>query len=373
MPIFQESLNPFGKAFGDMSPSGRNNAYANSIMFNAVGNKIREGRKLAARNNLSYGGVDDNGEHIFAPAGVYQPIQEATDLQQGIVGLLGNNITTDVKDATGLLANPYNNQFTSQDIINSMLGPQIAEATDYYPEPAPPTNSQVTDPYFQQPITDDPYQYAQPAFNVNPLPPPPPITPVEFPTKTQEQLLFEEVMASSDPFGRVFSDEGPIGNVLGVESDFGPTEAPGEGTFGPGVGLIEDQIGDPSIRPPIPTDTTIIGDNPFYTGATNVAQPPNMTPVAPSFSLDVGVGGYGTPTNTAGFGNMGGYFTPSTTTNSPVGAPFLPTITSSTPNQAIYDYYTQPATTAAPQTTTTPLPTVNSFAGFSGFGGFGGF
>jgi len=362
MPIFQESLNPFGKAFGDMSPSGRNNAYANSIMFNAVGNKIREGRKLAARNNLSYGGVDDNGEHIFAPAGVYQPIQEAAE---GIAGF---------KNRLDYAGPPAPIDPNLEMIGGPLTGPPPLPVFDFdYPEPAPPTNSQVTDPYFQQPITDDPYQYAQPAFNVNPLPPPPPITPVEFPTKTQEQLLFEEVMASSDPFGRVFSDEGPIGNVLGVESDFGPTEAPGEGTFGPGVGLIEDQIGDPSIRPPIPTDTTIIGDNPFYTGATNVAQPPNMTPVAPSFSLDVGVGGYGTPTNTAGFGNMGGYFTPSTTTNSPVGAPFLPTITSSTPNQAIYDYYTQPATTAAPQTTTTPLPTVNSFAGFNGFGGFGGF
>ena len=85
MAIFKEALNPFGKVFGDMSNSGRNNTYANAVMFNAMSNKLAEGRQLAAANNLSYGGVDDNGEHIFAPAGVYQPIQEAAE---GIAGLL---------------------------------------------------------------------------------------------------------------------------------------------------------------------------------------------------------------------------------------------------------------------------------------------
>ena len=113
------------------------------------------------------------------------------------------------------------------------------------------------------------------------------------------------------------------------------------------------------------TTTTDTGTNPFYAGATNVAQPPSMTPVAPSFGLDVGVGSYGTPTNTAGFynqvsdvgnigmGGFGGFNIPSTLT--------LPEPTPTT------------ATGVAPQTTATPLPTVNSFAGFNGFGGFGGF
>ena len=85
MAIFQKALNPFSKIFGDMSNSGRNNTYANAVMFNAMSNKLAEGRQLAAANNLSYGGVDDQGEHIFAPAGVYQPIQEAAE---GILGLL---------------------------------------------------------------------------------------------------------------------------------------------------------------------------------------------------------------------------------------------------------------------------------------------
>ena len=79
MAIFKEALNPFGEVFGDMSNSGRDNTYANAVMFNAMGNKLAEGRQLAAANNLSYGGVDDQGEHIFAPAGVYQPIQEAAE------------------------------------------------------------------------------------------------------------------------------------------------------------------------------------------------------------------------------------------------------------------------------------------------------
>ena len=100
-------------------------------------------------------------------------------------------------------------------------------------------------------------------------------------------------------------------------------------------GLIEDELApifreDPSIvRPdplkvvqddileieeavpfgaPIATATPIgqpidTGINPFYAGATNVAQPPSMTPIAPSYSLDVGMGGMGsfnipTPTTT---------------------------------------------------------------------------
>ena len=149
MAIFKEALNPFGKVFGDMSPSGKSNAYANSIMFNAVGNKLREGRKIAAANNLSYGGVDDQGEHIFAPAGVYQPIQEAA---QGIAGLL------DVAPPEMLPIPPIDPDLPiyggPPPMPPEIIGPPRFDFD--YPEPAP------IDPYIQQPITDDPFQYAQP-------------------------------------------------------------------------------------------------------------------------------------------------------------------------------------------------------------------
>ena len=326
MAIFQRALNPFGKAFGDMSPSGRNNTYANSIMFNAVGNKLREGRKLAARNNLSYGGVDDNGEHIFAPAGVYQPIQEAA---QGIAGLL------DVGPPEMLPIPPIdpNLEMIGGPLPGTNLGgtPLPTDRLDYFdnlnPAPPPPTNSQVTDPYFQQPITDDPYQYAQPDTRI--------------PDVQKEPPIFYEDPIIPDP----------------------PMVVQGEV---PGAGYIEDPmaVGAPiDTGPPIgqPTDT---GTNPFYAGATNVAQPPSMTRVAPSFSLDVGVGGYGTPTNTAGFGNMGGM--------GGFGGFNIPTPT--TVPYPTGNYSDQVAVVPnEPQTTTTALPTVNSFAGFNGFGGFGGF
>ena len=314
MAIFKEALNPFGKAFGDMSPSGKSNAYANAIMFNAVGNKLREGRKIAAANNLSYGGVDDNGEHIFAPAGVYQPIQEAAE---GIAGLLDSRPLP-----------PADMGLMQQE------GPIIFPPT--HGDPLPPEMLPAPiDPepsiLFQQPITDDPIRYAQPDIRPPGVQERDPMT--EIPGPGRDPIFFEEVIP--DP---------PI------QPD-PPMVVQGEV---PGAGYIEDPVpfGAPiatatPIGQPIDTET-----NPFYAGATNVAQPPSMTPVAPSFSLDVGMGG------------MGG---------------FTPTITSSTPGNAMYDYYTQPQTTAAPatgvapQTTTTPLPTVNSFAGFSGFGGFGGF
>ena len=301
MAIFKEALNPFGEVFGDMSNSGRNNTYANAVMFNTMKNRLAEGRNIAAANNLSYGGVDDQGEHIFAPAGVYQPIQEAAE---GIAGLLDvgpPSIDPNLEMIGGPLPGPP----------EMLPGPPSLPNFDFdYPDPAPPTNSQVTDPYFQQPIIDDPFQYAQPD--------------TRSPIVQEEPPIFYEDPIIPDP-PKVVQGEVPI----------------------------EDPV---PIGAPIDT-----GTNPFYAGATNVAQPPSMTPVAPSFSLDVGVGGYGTPTNTAGFGNydfgniggFGGFNLPSTLT------PPEPTPT--------------PATGVAPQTTATPLPTVNSFAGFNGFGGFGGF
>ena len=324
MAIFKEALNPFGKAFGDMSASGRNNPYANSIMFNAMGNRLAEGRQLAAANNLSYGGVDDNGEHIFAPAGVYQPTR-AQEAAQGIAGLLD--------------VGPPPIDPNLEMIGGPLPGPPSLPNFDFdYPDPNPPANSQVTDPYFQQPIfeldvaeTDDPFQYAQPEY------------------------------AQPDTRSPIVQEKPPIFYEDPIIPD--PPKVVQGGA--PGPGYIEDPV---AVGAPIATATPIsqpidTGPNPFYVGATNVAQPPSMTPVAPSFSLDVGMGGYGTPTNTAGFNNYdfgnigagvyGGFNLPSTLT----------------PPQTT----TTPATGVAPQTTTTPLPTVNSFAGFNGFGGFGGF
>ena len=285
-------------------------------------------------------------------------------LQQGIGGLIGSNITTDINDAMGLLASP----FTGQDTINSMLGPQITAGN-----PLSPFESilQQSLPYIEEAIPQSPFANRLDYFDNLDLADTNNITQQAIDDTINMGVPFKQ--APIDPINIYQEEEVPTAIeepiVVGAPQDFLSATDLNR------ITNLESQVfeADGTTRA-IPIETPIdTGINPFYDGATNVAQPPSMTPVAPSFGLDVGVGGYGTPTNTADFGNIGGYFTPSTTTNSPVGAPFLPTITSSTPNQAIYDYYTQPATTAAPQTTTTALPTVNSFAGFNGFGGFGGF
>jgi hypothetical protein len=310
MAIFEKALNPFGKVFGDMSNSGRNNTYANAVMFNAMSNKLAEGRQLAAANNLSYGGVDDQGEHIFAPAGVYQPIQEAA---QGIAGLL------DVAPPEMLPIPPIDPDLPiyggPPPMPPEIIGPPRFDFD--YPEPAP------IDPYIQQPITDDPFQYAQP--DTRP------------PSVQEEPPIFYEDPIIPDPPMVV---QGEVPGAGYIEDEFAPKEFP-----------IEDPV---AVGAPIDTASPIgqpidTGTNPFYTGATNVAQPPSMTPIAPSFSLDVGMGG---------MGGMGGFNVPTpTTVPYPTG-----------------NYSDQVAVVPnEPQTTTTPLPTVNSFAGFNGFGGFGGF
>ena len=121
--------------------------------------------------------------------------------------------------------------------------------------------------------------------------------------------------------------------------------------------VVEDEV---PIEDPVPIGAPIdTGTNPFYAGATNVAQPPSMTPVAPSFGLDVGMGGMGSfnipttvPYPTGNYSDQVAVVPYPSTTSTPTSTPILPN---------------------EPQTTATPLPTVNSFAGFSGFGGFGGF
>ena len=341
MAIFKEALNPFGEVFGDMSNSGRNNTYANAVMFNAMSNRLAEGRNIAAANNLSYGGVDDNGEHIFAPAGVYQPTR-AQEAAQGIAGLLDVG-PPPIDPNLEMIGGPL----PGTNLGGPLPGPPSLPNFDFdYPDPAPPTNSQVTDPYFQQPIIDDPFQYAQPDTRIPDVQEGPPI-------------FYEDPIIPDPP--KVVQGEIPT-------PGFEATEDP---RFNEGLVEVSEGVGQPTAVDPNDPDiglmsntTTTPGigtDNPFYAGATNVAQPPSMTPIAPSFSLDVGVGGYGTPANTAGFsnydvGNIGGFG----------GFNLLSTLTPPEPTPTI-------ATTAAPQTTTTALPTVNSFAGFNGFGGFGGF
>jgi len=332
MAIFKEALNPFGKVFGDMSASGRNNPYANSIMFNAMGNRLAEGRQLAAANNLSYGGVDDNGEHIFAPAGVYQPTK-AQEAAQGIAGLLDSRpLPPDMgltqQEGPRIFPPTHGDPLPPEmlpippidpnlEMIGGPLpGPPSLPNFDFdYPDPVP------VDPYIQQPITDDPFQYAQ--------------SDTRIPDVQEEPPIFYEDPIIPDP-PKVVQGEVPVA-----------------GYIEPPVAVMPPVAVNEPIGQPIDTET-----NPFYTGATNVAQPPSMTPVAPSFSLDVGVGGYNTPTNNVGnigMGGMGGFNVPTPPTNR-------------------LDYFdNKAATTAAPQTTATPLPTVNSFAGFNGFGGFGGF
>jgi len=345
MAIFEKALNPFGKVFGDMSPSGKNNAYANSIMFNAMGNRLAEGRNIAAANNLSYGGVDDQGEHIFAPAGVYQPMQEAAE---GILGLLDSRPLP-----------PANMGLMQQE------GPRIFPPT--HGDPLPPEMLPIApiDPepsiLFEQPIHSDPFKYAQP----------------------------DTLVGETGPrdYGISQTVEDPIyGDPQMIVQDEVPAPGYIEDELAPGAGYIEDPV---AFGAPMATATPIgqpidTGTNPFYTGATNVAQPPSMTPVAPSFSLDVGVGGYGTPTNTPGFGNyydnLDAYL-PSTSTPPEPTPPTTPYPTGNYSDQVALVPY--PSTTSTPtstpilpnepQTTTTALPTVNSFAGFNGFGGFGGF
>ena len=337
MAIFQKALNPFSKIFGDMSNSGRNNTYANAVMFNAMSNKLAEGRQLAAANNLSYGGVDDQGEHIFAPAGVYQPMQEAAE---GILGLLDSRPLPpadmglmqqegpkifppthgDPLPPEMLPIPPIDPNLIGRPLPESpkMLPPPIYDFD--YPEPAPidPINNM-----YQELITDDPYQYAQPDTR-------PPVV-------QEEPPIFYEDPIIPDP----------------------PKVVQGEV---PGAGYIEDPV---AVGAPIATATPIgqpidTGTNPFYAGATNVAQPPSMTPVAPSFSLDVGMGG------------MGGFNVPTPPTNRLDY--FDNRAATTTVPYPTGNYSDQVAVVPnEPQTTATPLPTVNSFAGFNGFGGFGGF
>ena len=288
-----------------------------------------------------------------------QPNTVGSFLQQGIGGLLGPRVTTDINDAAAVLQSNFTDLNSLAPIIldnptdvfaniiaeNQMLqpeGPRIFPPThgDPLPPEMLPAPIDLINNMYQEPITDDPFQYAQPEFA------PPDTRP---PIVQEEPPIFYEDPIIPDP-PMVVQDEVP------------------------GVGYIEDPmaVSEPpvAVMPPVAVNEPIgqpidTGTNPFYTGATNVAQPPSMTPVAPSFSLDVGMGGYGTPTNTAGFGNydvgnigvggMGGFNIPTPTTNR-------------------LDYFdNRAATTATPQTTATPLPTVNSFAGFNGFGGFGGF
>ena len=351
MAIFKEALNPFGKAFGDMSSSGRNNPYANAIMFNAVGNKLREGRKIAAANNLSYGGVDDQGEHIFAPAGVYQPIQEAAE---GIAGLLDSR------------------PLPPADIgLMQQEGPRIFPPThgdplppEMLPAPIDPINNM-----YQEPITDDPYQYAQPDTRPPSVQVRDPMT--EIPGPGRDPIFFEEVIPNppmvvedqgfiEDELAPIFREDPSIvrpdplkvvqDDILEIEEavPFGAPIAEEAVPFGAPIATAT------PIGQPIDT-----GINPFYAGATNVAQPPSMTPVAPSFSLDVGMGGMGSfnipttvPYPTGNYSDQVAVVPYPSTTSTPTSTPILPN---------------------EPQTTTTPLPTVNSFAGFNGFGGFGGF
>ena len=274
-----------------------------------------------------------------------QPNTVGSFLQQVIGGLLGPRFTTDVNDATEFLQSPFTD-------LNSLAPIILDNPTDVFGNIIAENLLTPTDrlDYFDNlnPAPIDPVNYVQP--------------PIQFPT------LGEEADTYPDSFGVSETVEDPIYNdpQMIVEDEV------------PGAGYIEDPvavevpmatatpIGQPidsgPIGQPIDTATTTdTGTNPFYTGATNVAQPPSMTPVAPSYSLDVGMGGMGgfnvptTPTvpyPTGNYSDQVAVVPYPSTTSTPTSTPILPN---------------------EPQTTTTALPTVNSFAGFNGFGGFGGF
>ena len=327
-----------------------------------------------------------------------QPNTVGSFLEQGIGGLLGPRFTTDVNDATAVLQSDFTDlnslapivldnptdvfgNIIAENLLQQQEGPRIFTPThgdplppemlpppiyDFdYPEPAP------IDPgppiFFDPPITSDPGQAERiPDDQLTPeqfdsLYGPRTSDPGRIARIPDDQLTAEQLMAlyGDDDYPRPAISPTPGGDGTAALINELPPEFPEVADqFIPGIEEGPVVVSEPIGQPMDTTTTTDTGTNPFYAGATNVAQPPSMTPVAPSFGLDVGVGSYGTPANTAGFshpniGGFGGFNLPST-----------PTAPEPTPTTA---------TAVAPQTTTTPLPTVNSFAGFNGFGGFGGF
>ena len=263
---------------------------------------------------------------------------------QGIGGLFNPRVTTDINDAAAFLQSDFTDLNSLAPIIldnpTDVFGNIIAENLLTQPDVLPPP---IYDFDYPEPAPIDPY--VQP--------------PIQFPPLGDEADTYPDSYRVSETVEDPFISPSPRGDAI---NELPPEFPEVADQFIPGIEEGPVVVSEPIGQPMDTTTTPGIGtDNPVYAGATNVAQPPSMTPVAPSFSLDVGVGGYGTPTNTAGFGNydfgniggFGGFNLPSTLT------PPEPTPTI--------------ATTAAPQTTTTALPTVNSFAGFNGFGGFGGF
>lgn len=292
-----------------------------------------------------------------------QPNTVGSFLQQGIGGLFNPRVTTDINDAASFLQSDFTDLNSLAPIIldnpTDVFANIIAENLLTQPDVLPPPiyDFDYSEPAPIDPVNLTPTNRLDYFDNLNPVP----IDPVNY----VQPPLGDEADTYPDSFGVSETVEDPIYNdPQMIVQD----EVPGDGyieeEFAPGFEATEypiESIIEPIGRKIDTTTTTGTGTNPFYAGATNVAQPPSMTPIAPSFGLDVGVGSYGTPTNTAGFGNydvgniggFGGFNIPSTLT------PPEPTPT--------------PATGVAPQTTGTPLPTVNSFAGFSGFGGFGGF
>lgn len=301
-----------------------------------------------------------------------QPNTVGSFLQQGIGGLLGPRFTTDVNDAVSVLQSDFTDlnslapivldnptdvfgNIMAENLLQQQEGPRIFTPTHGDPLPPEMLPTQIIAPidpgppiFFDPPITSDPGQPERiPDYG------PRTSDPGRIARIPDDQLTNEQYMALYGDVGT--EDQGFI------EDEFAPVFPEVADQFIPGIEEGPVVVSEPIGQPMDTTTTTDTGTNPFYAGATNVAQPPSMTPVAPSYSLDVGVGGYSTPTNTAGFSNydvgniggFGGFNLPSTLT------PPEPTPTT--------------ATGVAPQTTTTALPTVNSFAGFSGFGGFGGF
>ena len=327
-----------------------------------------------------------------------QPNTVGSFLEQGIGGLLGPRFTTDVNDATAVLQSDFTDlnslapivldnptdvfgNIIAENLLQQQEGPRIFTPThgdplppemlpppiyDFdYPEPAP------IDPgppiFFDPPITSDPGQAERiPDDQLTPeqfdsLYGPRTSDPGRIARIPDDQLTAEQLMAlyGDDDYPRPAISPTPGGDGTAALINELPPEFPEVADqFIPGIEEGPVVVSEPIGQPMDTTTTTDTGTNPFYAGATNVAQPPSMTPVAPSFGLDVGVGSYGTPANTAGFshpniGGFGGFNLPST-----------PTAPEPTPTTA---------TGVAPQTTATSLPTVNSFAGFNGFGGFGGF
>jgi len=274
-----------------------------------------------------------------------QPNTVGSFLQQGIGGLFNPRVTTDINDAAAVLQSNFTDLNSLAPIIldnpTDVFGNIIAENLLTQPDVLPPP---IYDFDYPEPAPIDPY--VQP--------------PIQFPPLGDEADTYPDSFGVSETVEDPFISPSPGGDAT---NELPPEFPEVADQFIPGI-----EEGPVVVSEPIgqPIDT---GNNPFYAGATNVAQPPSMTPVAPSFSLDVGVGGYGTPTNTAGIDNRLDYFD-----NRAIGMGGFGGFDVPTPTTNRLDYFdNRAATTATPQTTTTPLPTVNSFAGFNGFGGFGGF